>query len=33
VAAGLAALALPYFLLIDRFYSTPNPQIPIPKER
>ena len=33
VAAGLAALALPYFLFVDRFYSTPNPQLPSPKER
>ena len=39
VAAALAALALPYFLAVDRFYgergrrlSTPNSQLPTPKE-
>ena len=33
VAAGLAALALPYFLVVDRLYgheSTPNGQLPTP---
>ena len=38
VAAGLSALALPYFLMIDRVHapardgSTPNSQLPTPKE-
>ena len=34
VAAGLSALALPYFLVIDRFHSrafrSPNSQLPTP---
>ena len=34
VAAGLAALALPYFLFIDRFYATiPDSRFPTPDER
>jgi MFS family permease len=36
-AAGLSALALPYFLMIDRVHApapglTPNSQLPTPKE-